>query len=88
MTITKEHNGIRLTSEYSNGLLVSATLITQTRLIEIWKSGNTWTTSISKIEKDVCGSTSRRHLRTSIDKTYSEALKWFDVKQHQVGFFN
>ena len=80
-------NGVELRTEYINGLS-EAVLISETRIVEIYRNhGGSWSISLSKRVVDEWGS-SNVNLRTYTNVTMSEALAYFDNKQHEYGFFN
>ena len=82
-----KQNGIELRTEHVNGLQ-QAVLIAPTRIVEIYREhGGSWTISLSKRIVDEWGSDTI-NLRTYTNVTISDALGYFDKKQHEYGFFN
>ena len=83
-------NGTTLTTTYNGSELTNAILSNSERRVEIekGKSTATWTIYLTKISKDYDGAIVEKAVRTYTGKTQSEALKYFDKKQHELGFFN
>ena len=80
-----KQNGIELQTEHVNGLM-RASLISPTRIVEIHREhGGSWTITLSKRVQDEVPNI---NLRTYTNVTMSDALGYFDKKQHEYGFFN
>lgn len=63
-----------------------ASLISPTRIVEIHREhGGSWTITLSKRVQDEVPNI---NLRTYTNVTMSDALGYFDNKQHEYGFFN
>jgi hypothetical protein len=88
MKTTYNRNGIELVSVQKDGLQ-QCTLTSKTRVVDIYREhGGSWTVILSKITKDICGSSKLSTLRVYQNLSRHDAISYFEKKQTEYGFFN
>jgi hypothetical protein len=83
MTNTIKINGLKITSIFEKGALIRGRIFTDTRIVEISKNNKSDLWSISLERRTTCeiyGEVTYSNLRFYIDKTWDEAITYFDKK--------
>jgi hypothetical protein len=88
MKTTHKINGLELISVQKDGLQ-QCTLISKNRVVDIYREhGGSWTVILSKITKDICGSSKLSTLRIYENLSRRDAISYLEKKQTEYGFFN
>ena len=83
-------NGVKLTWTMESDKIVEAFLISDSRIVEMYKNNkdDNYNISLIKKAKTLDGATELTNLRNYFNLSWNEAIEYLEKKQQELGFFN